>query len=289
MRGLVLSCALVLASPAAAYETADVSECNALWDGFIKLIPLIWGDDQKPSLIDAVTTDDGWCRLIGEAPGLVNAPFDTLDYRVDGINRFILDGIPPSALALRVRNVDTAGTDPRLITRVDVALAHDQASRSLLVETLELVEASGGRFQMTAVFNHLDLTNTGTMMMSVGGVSLSQAAGVLEVVGGDDLFEARREPSAARDMFLTALGTLPQETISPQSALALADFLDDAAPDGTLNFTVYSQRGIGLLQYIIGGLRHDTDTIAGFSEALEIALDGVTVTFDWEPVAAIPE
>ncbi len=283
MRRFILSLALLAATPAYAYERADASECQAIWQAFADALPASWKIVDQPERIQAQTTDDGWCRLVGETPGLENAGFETLDYRVDGINRIILDKIPPKALGLRLRNVTTGGAQAQTLQSVRIDLSHDQPSQSLLVEHFEFMTEHGGRLQLTAVFNHLDLNSRGTMMMSLGGISLSQAAGVLEVKGADDLLDARDGSDSDKAMLLRALDMLPDDKIGANSTAALAAFLDRTALDGTLRFSLRSERGIGMLQAIMGGWSSDIETDTDLAEALEILLDGVTVSFDWTP------
>lgn len=289
MKRILLSAALLFASPVAAYEVADTAECQAVWDSFLGMVPIVFDDSAPPEKIVVTATDDGWCQMTGGETGLENATFETLAFRIDGINAMILNDIPPSAIALRVRNVMTEGDPPRRLSQVDVALTHFQDRQTLLLENLELVDEAGGRLQVTGVFAHLDLASRGRMMMSIGGVSLSQLAGVLEVVGGVDLLGARGEPRADQDMFLSGLAAVPETVISATSKDALARFLAPDRPDGTLLFSLSSERGIGLLQSIMGRFVHDTETPEGFAKALELVLDGVTLDVVWQSDVTIEQ
>ncbi|MEJ6397837.1 hypothetical protein [Yoonia sp. 208BN28-4] len=270
-----------------AYEVASGAECRAMWQAFVDIVPIAFDDDDNPRDVPVTATDDGWCRISGAAPELQNAQFDTFDFRADGINRLIVDGLPPRAVGLRFSDFLTEGPEPRAVDTVNITLSHDQASRTLLLENFEMLAPDGNRLQLTAVFNHLDLSNRGTMMMSLGGISLSQMAGVMDVVGGDDLFEARRKPRADQEMFLQALPSLPESIADDDSKAALRAFLAADTPDGTLTFSLLSARGIGFLQSMTGSFVNRVDTPEGVARALELMLDGATVRFAWEPALTI--
>jgi hypothetical protein len=278
-----------LASPAFAFERASTQECTEMVQSVVSAVQLDWSSIGDIERARPYANASGFCLMTPESAGLQSADFKTIEWRVQGINRVIQDGLPPEKLEFFIRDAPRPGSGHQGSMDVHVILSHDQASRSLLVESVELSTPDGNTLQFTAVLNHLDFSSRGAAAMSLGGVSLSQAAGRLQVVGDQDILDVRSESQSVRTELLEGLAAMPAEILRSSDVAALGDFLDPTSRDGQLNFTLRSSRGIGLLQVFVRPFVFGVDGEDGAHDALEMVLDGVNLTFDWVPAETIQQ
>ena len=89
-RWLTLLALLVTAHQASAFGAMQANDCNAAWQGVMK--------GQMAQATHKISKD-GWCLLMNPWGG-------TVEWRAEGLDRFLQQGVPPSAFAMRLTDPD---------------------------------------------------------------------------------------------------------------------------------------------------------------------------------------
>lgn len=280
MKHLIAALAMVAAPPALAWDAGDPAECLATWETLIAEFPVDWTNVDTASLVQPDLSPDGWCRLQAGPDGVDGLKFDTLDWRTQGVNRVLIDRLPPTALQVRMTAITAPVVDALGPRDLNVTLRHDSATRSLLIENFAVSAGEEHMLQVTAVLDYLDFTSRGAVAMSAGGTALSQAAGSLTVSADGDITELRDLPRAEVEPVLDRMAAADQTIFSQDSLAALRDYLiTDQGKPGRLSFTIASERGLGLAQIFASRFMFGMDY--GNDDWFLTILDGTQVSFDW--------
>ncbi len=299
MRRLILALAL-LAGPAAAFEPMTADQCRAGWLALVGLMPAGAADRAAAGAVGLRATDDGWCRISGADPALRGANFATADWQVEGLDAVLNAGALPMALRLRFDDLrpDAAGPPSRTdfvpMPPVDVTatLRRVPETRQLLVEQVRITSPAGDDLRATAVIDRVDLGSLGMAQMSLGSMALRQVNvkvrlnGWVEsqIVPGLDV-EIRGDPEAIRQAARDAIAGLPPGLFTAGALRNLDAFADHLpAPRGDLEISARTETGLGLLPFVMFGVRRAGPGGAepGADETAAL-LGGLSVDAIWTP------
>ena len=291
------------AVPASAFERMMRSDCQV---AFEDLADIMQPDDPDTAAMSSGirVTPQGWCEMRGGTTGLENAEFDTLEWRAEGITRWTRDGIPPLALEVRMTGLDPDEMQGGVNTGrpnvdVEVLLRQLPDAGMIVIERAMMVNDAGDSVTVTGVFERVFLSSPSMMQVSLGSAAFKAGLVSMTLDGtyenpfgfGVDV-EMQGVPQAQRDAAFEIVSKLPNGVVDDASRAELTAFSGDLPkPVGTLEVSVASARGLGLMQ--VGMWAYNSFEAVDVGEAdgneLEILLDGITVEADWAPDAQVAD
>lgn len=301
---LILSAAFVMLTtlPATAFERMQRSACQATVQRIADLFPENDAATQA-RLSDGIgvlrVTPQGWCQFRARDT-ISDAKFERLEWRMDGTSRWTRDGIPPLALQVRIFAIDTNDIDGgRLTTRptldIDVTLRQVPDAGMVIVERAVIENDAGDSLAVSGVFERMFLSSPSMMQVSIGAATLK--AGLMSMTldgthenpfGFDIAVEMQGNPQAQFDAAFHTISALPDGVVDAASRAELTAFASDLPnPVGTLDLSVASERGLGLMQVFGSVSATAMDTLNGetsnLARHLDIMLDGLTLSANWTP------
>ncbi|MDA8585176.1 hypothetical protein N9L47_02795 [Rhodobacteraceae bacterium] len=309
IRAAAFALALVFAFSAQAQD----ANCNAQWARLSDLLIKAGAIDAAlPGLIRE--TANGGCRINGVAlPSWDNLDVkaQSLSWRGRDLDRFAREGLPPTALSLSIKGITLVPNigDPVFSyiqsiqargKSIDVALSYrwDEAAKVLELQSLRFDFPQDDYLELQARVDRVDLTNLGTMQVSVGGFAVTDTSLVIrsERMFQDYVLTALgsvvlrgSSDSAGRVAALKVIGSeavmrAPNDVLNSASKTALNGLIDQMPdPKGQLVIETSSRTGIGparflplVLPYVFGSVWFD-----GLDDVWQL-LDGVdtTITYD---------
>lgn len=295
--------AALSAMPVNAFERMMRSDCQVAFEA---LADIMQPDDPKTAAMSNAirVTPQGWCEMRGGTAGLENAEFDTLEWRAEGITRWTRDGIPPLALELRMSGLDPDEMQGGMNTGrpdvdVDVLLRQLPDAGMVVIERAVMDNNAGDSMTVSGVFERVFLSSPSMMQVSMGSAAFKAGLVSMTLEGthenpfgfGIDV-EMQGVPQAQRDAAFEVVSKLPDGVIDDASRAELTAYAGDLPiPVGTLEVSVASERGLGLMQ--VGMWAYNSfaaimeDDAAG--DELDILLDGITIEADWAPTALVAD
>ena len=296
MKFLFVVAAICVAQPAMAFDRMLLGDCQATFE---RLSDLVAPDDAKNLIrlrsIDA--TFDGWCKIDGAAPGFENAKFETLIWRTEDTSRWIIEEIPPLALQLRITGLDPdtmqgSRTTNRPIVNVDATLRQNPDAGQLIVESLAMSNEAGDNATFSGVFDRVFLSSPSMMQVSLGSAVFK--AGLVSVTldgtyenpfGANLTATVNGEEQVRDEQIFGWISKMPEGVIDDASRAELMAFARGIpGPVGTLEVIIGSERGLGLMQVGMSIFQSiETFDVDDWDCALDLMLDGLTVSAGWSP------
>lgn len=261
---------LALARPALAQ---DDGACAAVWDR-------ITAELAVPLTADPVTAEpDGWCAVasVGFDSGRTYAPVfsaEAIRWRIEGIDRFLADLTPPSALDLQVLGLrqSTATGDALLdylmrvqqvpqATDARLTLRWDAESRVLSLDDFAVDFPGDNALTVTAKLADIDLSSVEALEASLMSARLTSLSSDLQSNGlfeslilwplGNELLSGSGDPEAdvvaLKDLARTEIAAIPDSVLAEAGRTALTALVDQMPnPAGTLGLRLTSAAGFDL-------------------------------------------
>lgn len=296
--------ALGLANPAIAWDRMLRSDCQLAFERLANMIAPDEGTKTDIMTGSTRVTPDGWCQMKGGDPGFATAEFETFEWRADEVSRWTRDGIPPLALQMRIRGLDPAemqggGGADRPELAVDMTLRQLPDAGQIIVENAMIFNDAGDSLLVSGVFERVFLSSPSMMQVSIGSATFK--AGLMSMTldgthenpfGFSANVEVQGVPQAQRDAAFDMISRMPDGVIDDASRAELTAYAGDLPrPVGTLEVSVASERGLGMMQVGMSMYLAMDSIIEGEAKnsELDILLDGVTVTADWSPAAEMAD
>ncbi|MEZ5778380.1 MAG: hypothetical protein R3E44_08465 [Paracoccaceae bacterium] len=294
---------LGLSGPVDAQTTARMTEgvCSASWAAFAALadMPAEAEGGLKPEV-----TPQGWCRVEGlryERAGPVTTEARRFEWRGAGLDRFIGQRLPPTALEVRIDDIRVIPAPGDVVmdylfraqsqhNGIDLAgSAHwDAGARRLVLDGLTIDFPGDNELSASFAIEKVDLSSASAMQMSAGTMALSDLTlditshGLFEnyvlfpfgpVVlesGGDPEAQVAELKKEAR----AVIAGLPESSFPAPTRAALGELVADMPnPAGRLHLHIAAPQGFGaarLTRFALTGL---PQTVAEVTPIF----DGVTV------------
>lgn len=285
--------------PAEAFERMDAAQCQ---QSFTELALLFnAGDRSDPVLDQRVTvTGEGWCYIAPDPPSLPDANVSSIEWRAEGLARFIDDGIPPLALELRVRGLKPDALQGDISTdRPDLTfsavLRQDPQAGQVIVERAELSNGAGDVLAFSGVFGRVFLTSPSMMQVSIGAAALNAGLVQMTLSGAHENpfglpvdVEFRGNPQAQSRAAFEVLSLLPDGLLATGARETLSEFAGALPkPVGALEVGLYSERGLGFVQ--VGVALSMSANRAMDKRELDILFDGLSLNATWTPATGPAE
>lgn len=315
IRTILILLALAMAAPAAAQDRMTQAMCQDSVQALAQATP--FANDDDPVLLDILrairTTPDGWCQLragdLGSTAEDMDGSPNEFEWRMEGTSRWTRDGIPPLALQIRARGMDpdgmqdSADTDRPLVD-AEITLRQDPDAGVIILENAVMYNDAGDLLTVSAVFERVFLSSPSMMQVSMGSATFK--AGLLSMTldgthenpfGFNVDVSVNGTPQSQRDAAFDTISRLPDGLIDDASRAELTAYVGDLPkPVGTLEVSLNSERGLGLMQVGMSMYRGLVDILeeeggvdgARMSE-LEILFDGLTLRADWTPSAQVAD
>lgn len=289
---------------ASAFETMTQSVCDA---GFARFDDMVTagGDGDIERQHDISVTADGWCQYRSKDPSF---EADFLDWRMDGSARWTDQGIPPLGFEVRIGGLDpdTDGVDTgRPDVSVQALLRQDPDAGIVILERAVMDNGAGDVLSVSGVFERVFLSSLSMMQVSMGSVTFKAGLVSLTLDGthenpfgfhGD--IEIRGNKQAQVDAAFRSISALPDGMVDDASRAELLAYAQDLPrPIGTLEVSIASDRGLGLMQIgsslyssFVAIMDDGEDMGEGaIAREMELLFDGVRVSADWTPAASITD
>jgi len=165
------------------------------------------------------------------------------------------------------------------------------------LERAVMQNGAGDVLSVSGVFERVFLSSPSMMQVSMGSATFK--AGLMSLTlegthenpfGFNGSFEMDGDPQAQFDAVFEAISSLPEGVIDDASRAELTAFATDLPkPIGTLEVSVASERGLGLMQVGVAAAFSTEAIINGedgaIAQQMEILFDGLTLSADWSPDA----
>ena len=290
--------ALCLATPAAAWDRMLRSDCQLAFERLANMVAPDEGAKSDVMTGSIRVTPDGWCQMKGGDPGFETAEFDTFEWRAENVTRWTRDGIPPLAMQMRIRGLDPAemqggGGASRPELAVNVTLRQLPDAGQIIVENAMVFNDAGDSLLVSGVFERVFLSSPSMMQVSIGSATFK--AGLMSMTldgthenpfGFSADVDVQGVPQAQRDAAFDIISRMPDGVIDDASRAELTAYAGDLPrPVGTLEVSVASERGLGLMQVGMSMYLAMDSIIEGEAKnsELDILFDGMTATADWSP------
>jgi len=293
---LPLAAFLVAAAvPAHAWDRMQRSECQQSLHRVANMIPSSDPAVERAferAIANLIVTPQGICQFDARnIPGM--EMMDGIAWRAEGIKGWIDNGIPPIALDVRVLGLNPSGSrSGRPPLRVEATLRQEPDASLLILERLEAFNGAGDRFVISGVMERVILSSTSMMQVSMGAATFK--TGLMSMTLGGDVenpfsldfdVQVKGNSESGRDGALGVISLLPDSFIDEESRAQLREFADDLPrPIGTLEVSVASDRGLGMLQMGAGMFSAmESDDEGGMTEMVDTLFDGLTAQATWSP------
>ena len=296
------------ALPAQAFDRMLRSDCQVTVQKIDELFHDLSGgmnDNQLGKLLQSIrVTPQGWCQMRGGDQGLEDAEFDSFEWRAEGITRWTRDGIPPLALELRVTGLDpddmqAVENTNRPPVSVHAVIRQLPETGQLIVERAVMENEAGDSLAVSGVFERVFLSSPSMMQTSVGSVTFKAALMTMTLDGTHENpfgfnveVEMRGVPEAQRQAAFDAISSMPDGLMDDASRAELTAFSGDLPkPVGTLEVSVNSERGLGLMQIGMSAYRSFESSFDENAQGnqFDILFDGLTVEANWSPAAQVAD
>jgi hypothetical protein len=293
----------VTALPVAAFDRMTHQACRASFERLTELIKP--NDSGSPSELRFISvTTDRWCQITAGDPGFETASFTELEWRMDGTLLWTEGAVPPLGLQVRVRGLDPdemqggVRTD-RPTVSVDVTLRQEPAAGQVIVERAVMQNDAGDSLAVSGVFERVFLSSPSMMQVSMGSATFKAGLMSMTLEGSyENPFgfyidvEMRGVPQAQRDAAFDLISRLPDGLISDASRAEIGGFAGELPkPVGTLEVSVVSERGLGLMQigssFFASAWKNNEDD--EMRNEWEILFDGLLINADWSPAGKVAE
>lgn len=250
---LALFALLALPQQGAAFSAMQRDDCKAAW----QVVALVVGGSDADT---HSVSEDGWCQAPQASVGNIN-----LEWRAEGIERVLQHKLAPTALAIRVSDVeilDVLGEPsrpnaPKLLVDIAVVLRENAADKQLVIEALEIVGPTENKVVVHGVFHDVDLSSHATMQVSMGRAKLSD----LDLVAtGDRKLAPFLQPyigatfperSRKRSAMIDKVSAWPDHSFPPATKRAVKQLIATLpAPNGTLWATLDTGAGLSVGVFI---------------------------------------
>lgn len=292
------------AAPAVAFEQMTLTACRASVDQIYATFSP--EDEDRPSAVAAVEAQDGWCRIAGTEFGSTEGEVDWIEWRMEDTALWTVDAIPPLALDLRFLGVDpdrrSRGPDtdrPDLTARATLRQQPDAGQ--VILERYEVENGAGDKMSASAVFERVFLTSPSMMQVSLGSATFK--AGIFSMTfegtqanpfGLNFDIDVQGNDQAQSQGAFDLISRLPEGVVDDASRAELMAFAGDLPrPVGTIEVSIASERGLGLMQVGASAMSLMQTALDGGSEMdarqLDVMLDGLTVRADWTSAAQVAQ
>ena len=294
------------AMPAAAFERMLRSDCQDSVQRAFDLIPSTNPSEQMivNTLKQSIrVTPQGWCQLNG-SDAQDRAEFDVIEWRMEDPKRWVRDGIPPLALEVRITGLEPDEMQGNMNTQrpdvnVEVLLRQLPDAGMIVVERAVMENDAGDSLSVSGVFERVFLSSPSMMQVSMGSAAFKAGLMSMTLEGthenpfgfGIDV-DMRGVPQAQRDAAFEIVSQVPDGVINDASRAELTAYAGDLPkPVGTLEVSVASARGLGLMQVGMAAYTSFSSVVDGEGDGnqLDILLDGITVEADWTPSAQVAD
>ncbi len=296
------------ALPATAFERMLRSDCQVAFEKLDTLLSLA-GDDYDQDAVarrsqSIRVTPQGWCQIRGGDQGWEDLDVDTLEWRAEGITRWTRDGIPPLAIELRLTGLEPDGMQNSAATNrppvsVYALLRQIPDAGQVIVERAVMENDAGDSLAVSGVFERMFMSSPSMMQVSVGAARFKAGLFSLTLEGTHENpfgfnaeAEIHGEQHTQSEVAFDLISSLPDGFINDESRAELTAFSGDLPnPVGTLEVSVASERGLGIMQVAMS-LASGALTIMdenGPDNATEILFDGMTLGANWTPAAQVAD
>ena len=252
MRYLLALWLLVVPIQATAFSAMQPEDCAAAWR-------IIIDGHKTDAAASARLSDDGWCLVPAAEAATEGFDFDRIEWRAEGLERLLEQSLPPTAVAIRVTDVDMLrklgvaeiADAPSMAMQIVLVLRQNARDRQLLIEKLFITGPKGNEVFLTGVFHDVDLSSTGKMQVSLGSAKLRDV--VLVATGTRGLERYIRpyfgttfpERSRRRSKMIEKISNWPDHSFPPATKRAVEQLIAELpAPNGTLRAKVDTGPGI---------------------------------------------
>ncbi|MCF2904505.1 hypothetical protein L0666_05860 [Octadecabacter sp. CECT 8868] len=305
MRHLVPAALIAFtALPAAAFDRMSRSDCQ---DGVQRVFDLVsyQSETKNAAIQDAIrtirTTPQGWCEFtVTNATDHLN--FSSIEWRLDESIRWTNGGIPPLGVEVRVFDVrpdemQGGGETTRPPVDIEATLRQIPEAGMIVVERAVMENGAGDSLAVSGVFERVFLSSSSMMQVSMGSAAFKAGLMTLTLDGTHEnpfgfgvSVEMRGDPQAQFDAAFDTLSSLPDGVVDDASRAELTAFASDLPkPIGTLEVSVDSEAGLGLMQVVMSMATMATDIMDESGSAtqnpMEILFHGLTVSANWSPDA----
>lgn len=287
--------------PAIAWDDMSLSECRMSLSQLFEYLP---ADDIDWNVIDAAlsVSADRWCSIAGDAVTPEPGEFGVVEWRMEDAARWTEDGIAPIALGFRMTDVLpddradlTFAPEDRLTIEID--LRQDQDAGVVTIERAAMANGRGDVVSVSGVFGRVFLTSPAMMQMSAGSavfqagfLSMTLTGEMENPFGFPVEGELRGSDEAQRQAAFDLLSRLPMGVLDASSRAELTAFAGDLPePVGTLEASIFAERGLGLMQVGAAAAMQLTQDEAERRQQMAVLLDGVTIRADWTPTAQVAD
>lgn len=243
--GLALIALMALPQQASAFTAMQVNDCNAAWQIIEK------GTSAEGS---HSVTKDGWCKVPTPAGSKAS-----LEWRAEGLERFLQHSLAPTALAIRVEGADLADMleletkpdAPAIPVKIMLVLRENAQDKQVVIEKLEITGPKDNRVLLQGILHDVDLSSVAKTQFSMGSAKLRDV--VLVALGNRQLEPYLRpyigatfpERTRRRSAMIDKVTEWPDHSFPPETKQAVKQLIATLpAPNGTLRVEV--DMGAGL-------------------------------------------
>lgn len=292
------------AMPAAAFDRMNRTSCQ---ESYQRVADMVAPNDANVGLqVNFMrVSPDSWCQFRGSDPGFEGAEFDLLEWRTDGTSRWTRDGIPPLAIEIRVTGLDpddmqlSLKSTNRPDLSVEMTLRQEPDAGQVIVERAVMFNTAGDILSVSGVFERVFLSSQSMMQVSMGSAAFKAGLMSMTLDGTHENpfgfyvdVDVQGMPGAQRQAAFEIISNLPEGVVGDAARAELTAFAGDLPrPKGTLEVSVASQRGLGLMQIGMSAYMSFVSVMEenGDDNQLEILLDGLTVDANWTPSAQVAD
>lgn len=304
MRNLIPA-ALIAMTPIAAFAQDQMNRTSCQ-EAYQRAADLISPNDATVGLqIQMVRiTADGWCQFRATDPGFGELPFTSIDWRLQGSTGWTRDGIPPLAVQIRIEDFDegnaqTRGPSGHPPLDIEATVRQDPDAGLVILERAVVTNDFGDSLSVSGVFERVFLSSPAMMQVSMGSAAFKAGLVTMTLDGTHENpfgfhgeIEVTGTPKSQSEAAFDAISRLPEGLMDNASRAEMMAFAADLPnPIGTLEVSVASERGLGLMQvgsamYSAFSAVMDDDAI---SNEMDIMFDGLSVDVDWTPSAQVAD
>lgn len=300
MKAIIPSAFVILAAGSAmSQEQMNRTSCQ---EAYQRAADLVSPNDATVGLQIQFTrvTPDGWCQFRASDPGFADMPFTVIEWRMEDSARWTVDGIPPLALEVRIEDfqpddMQTRGPGAKPPLDIEATVRQDPDAGLVILERAVLTNDFGDSLSVSGVFERVFLSSPSMMQVSMGSAAFKAGLMSMTLEGTQENpfgfygeFTIQGTPQTQSEAAFEAISQLPDGLMNDASRAELTAFAADLPnPVGTLELSVASERGFGMMQFgaaMYSGFADQLDEGADNNE-LEILFDGLTIDANWSPSA----
>jgi hypothetical protein len=293
------------AQPLLAQEQMSRTKCQEMFQRFVDLV-----DPDNPDRAVQVqyirVTPDSWCQIKSRDPGYDEGLFETFEWRMEESALWRDEGIPPLALEVRIAGLDPDKLDGQPDLRrpdvdIEVTLRQEPDAGLVLLERAFASNGVGDELSVSGVFERVFLSSEAMMQVSMGSAAFKAGLVSMTLEGTHENpfgfyvdVDVQGGEQAQSEGAFDIISRLPDGVIDDASRAELTAFAGDLPrPVGTLEVSVASERGLGLMQVGMSAFLAMDSMWEGNPDEdrkqLEVLFDGVSVQADWSPAAQVAD